>query len=103
MMVVAISNIGFKLRWRYGVPSTKDAPMPREGDRGCGCAILSPRRRMIPPSPGVEAALGHAVGSVVLAVAFSSIAIQAGYLTGLGVRSVFHAGEGRDRPIVSTS
>jgi hypothetical protein len=38
---------------------------------------------------GVEAGLGHAFGSVVLAVVFSAFAIQAGYLAGLGVRGLF--------------
>lgn len=57
---------------------------------------------------GVEAALGYAFGSVVLAVVFSSLAIQAGYLAGLGVRGAFKAfgaraeNESRDRPIVTT-
>jgi hypothetical protein len=37
---------------------------------------------------GVEAGLGHAFGSVVLAVVFSAFAIQAGYLAGLGVRGL---------------
>jgi hypothetical protein len=40
---------------------------------------------------GVEAGLGHAFGSVVLAVVFSAFAIQAGYLAGLGVRGLYRA------------
>ena len=38
---------------------------------------------------GLEAGLGHAFGSVVLAVVFSAFAIQAGYLAGVGVRGLF--------------